>query len=137
MTKSCELSFERMNSLFIQQPFDEFLGLQYERVNETNIKVILPIQPLLLNTVGVVHGGIISSLADVAMCNTFEVDENNRQTVVTVDLKMTFIKKAMGNLLIANAYIIKKGRTLSHADCMIYDENNNLVAKATGIFANC
>jgi len=123
--------------LFIQQPFDEFLGLQYERVNETSIKVTLPIQPLLLNTVGVVHGGIISSLADVAMCNTFEVDENNKQTVVTVDLKMTFIKKAMGNFLIANAFKIKKGKTLSHADCLIYDENNNLVAKATGIFANC
>jgi len=123
--------------LFIQQPFDEFLKFQYERINETSLKVTLPIQPLFLNTVGVVHGGIISSLADVAMCNTFEVDENKRQTVVTVDLKMTFIKKAMGEVLIANAYIIKKGRTLSHADCLIYDDKNNLVAKATGIFANC
>ena len=123
--------------MFIQQPFDEFLRFNYERVSDTSLKVILPIQPLFLNSAGVVHGGVISSLADVAMCNTFEVDENNRQTVVTVDLKMTFIKGAKGEYLIAHADQVKKGRTLSHADCLIYDENNNLVAKASGIFANC
>jgi uncharacterized protein (TIGR00369 family) len=126
-----------VKAVFIQQPFDEFLRFNYEKVSETSIKIILPIQPLFLNSAGVVHGGIISSLADVAMCNTFEVDENNRQTVVTVDLKITFIKGAKGEVLIAHAHQVKKGRTLSHADCFIYDENNNLVAKANGIFANC
>jgi uncharacterized protein (TIGR00369 family) len=126
-----------VKKVFLQQPFDEFLRLKYERVSETSLRVILPIQPLLLNSVGVVHGGIISSLADVAMCNTFEVDKNNKQTVVTVDLKMTFIKGSKGEALIAQAHQLKKGRTLSHAECFIYDENNNLVAKASGIFANC
>lgn len=62
--------------MFIQQPFDEFLGLQYERLNETTVKVTMPIQPLLVNSVGVVHGGIISSISNVAICNTIEADEN-------------------------------------------------------------
>ncbi|WP_019413435.1 PaaI family thioesterase [Paenisporosarcina sp. TG20] len=76
-------------------------------------------------------------MADVAKCNTFEADEHNRQTAVTVDLKTTFIKGAKGEVLIAHAERIKKGRTLGHAECSIYDENNNLVARASGIFANC
>ena len=66
----------------------------------------------------------------------FEIDENNRQTVVTVDLKTTFIKAVKGRFLIADAHLVKKGRTLNHIDCFIYDENNQLVAKANGIFAN-
>jgi uncharacterized protein (TIGR00369 family) len=123
--------------MFLQQSFDTFLNLQYERVSENHVKVTLPLQPLFVNSVGVVHGGIISSLADIAMCNTFEVDDSNRQTVVTVDLKMTFIKGARGAYLTADAHLVKRGRTLSHADCLIYDDQCNLVVKATGIFINC
>ena len=125
-----------MKTEFIENAFDELLKCEYERISETNLKVTLPVQELFINSVGVVHGGIICSLADIAMGNTFEIDENNRQTVVTVDLKTTFIKAAKGRFLIADAHLIKKGRTLNHIDCFIYDENNQLVAKANGIFAN-
>lgn len=47
---------------------------------------------------------------------------------------MNYIK---GEILVADAEVIKTDRTLTHADCLIYDENGALVAKATGIFANC
>lgn len=123
--------------LFIEQPFDTFLGFDYERLSSTKVKVTLPVKPLYVNSVGVVHGGVISCLADVAMSNTVEADDNNKQKVVTADLKVTFLKGARGAFLRAEAEMIKKGRTLSHADCFIYDEENSLVAKATGIFANC
>ena len=125
-----------METRVIENAFDEMLECEYERISETNLKVTLPIQPLFINSVGIVHGGIICSLADIAMGNSFEIDENNRQTVVTVDLKTTFIKAAKGRFLTADAHVVKKGRTLNHIDCFIYDENNNLVAKANGIFAN-
>ncbi len=122
--------------MFIKQPFDEFLGFQYKRINETDVTVTLPVQPLFLNSIGVIHGGILSTLADVAMCNTFEAGADNQQTIVTVDLKVTFIKGARGDVLTAHASQIKKGRTLSHAECKIYDDKDNLVASASGIFAS-
>ncbi|MGO4888334.1 PaaI family thioesterase [Anaerobacillus sp. MEB173] len=122
--------------MFIQQPFDEFLGFQYERVDEKSIKVTLPVKPLYLNSVGAVHGGIISSLSDVAMCNTIEPDENNIQQVVTIDLNVSFLKKAKGEYLVAHASVVKEGHTLTHVDCFIYDDKENVVAKANGIFFN-
>ncbi|MDN4594397.1 PaaI family thioesterase [Polycladomyces subterraneus] len=120
-------------AMFIKQPFDEFLGLQYKRVNEDQINVYLPLQPLFLNSLGVVHGGIISSLADVAMCNVPEVDARGVQTVVTVDLKVSFLRPAKGEFLLADARVIKKGKSLIHSECLIYDDQNTLVAKADGI----
>ena len=51
----------------IKQPFDEFLGFEYERGSPTRMRVRLPVQPLHVNRAGVIHGGIISSLVDVAM----------------------------------------------------------------------
>lgn len=125
-----------METKIIENAFDEMLQCQYEKISDTNLKVTLPIQPLFINSVGVVHGGIICSLADIAMGNAFPIDENNKQTVVTVDLKTSFIKAAKGKFLVADAHIVKKGRTLNHIDCFIYDDQNNLVAKANGIFAN-
>ncbi|QOR68229.1 PaaI family thioesterase [Cytobacillus suaedae] len=124
-----------MDHNYINNPFDEFMGCQYERVSDTNIKVTMPIQPLFLNTIGVVHGGIISTLADIAMGNTTKTT-GNKQSVVTVDIKTSFLKGATGDFLVADAHLIKKGRTLNHVDCYIYDENNVLVARASGIFAN-
>lgn len=119
--------------MFIKQPFDEFLGLQYKRINDDQIKVFLPLRPLFLNSLGVVHGGIISSLADVAMCNVPEVDARGVQTVVTVDLKVSFLRPARGEFLQADARVIKKGKSLIHSECLIYNDQNTLVAKANGI----
>ena len=100
------------------------------------MKVTLPIQPLFINSAGLVHGGIISTLADVAMGNIFKPDENQIQTVVTADLKVSFLKGAAGKCLMADAHLVKRGRTLNHTDCLIYNDQNQLVAKASGIFAS-
>lgn len=95
--------------MLIKQPFDEFLKFHYERIDETHMKVTLPIQPLFINSAGLVHGGIISTLADVAMGNIFKPDENHMQTVVTADLKVSFLRGANGEYLIADAHLVKRG----------------------------
>ncbi|MCM3766243.1 PaaI family thioesterase [Neobacillus niacini] len=128
-----------METKYIKNPFDHLLKCQYKKISDTNLKVILPVQPLLLNTKGYVQGGIISLLADLAMgniCNTFQEDDNSMQSVVTVDLKTSYLKGAQGDFLTADAHLIKKGRTLNHVNCNIYNDQNELVAQATGIFAN-
>ncbi|URT71332.1 PaaI family thioesterase [Cytobacillus firmus] len=122
--------------MLIKQPFDEFLKFHYERISDSKMKVTLPIQPLFINSAGLVHGGIISTLADVAMGNIFEPDENQKQSVVTADLKVSFLKGATGEYLVADAHLVKRGRTLSHTDCLIFNDQNQVVAKASGIFAS-
>ncbi|GAX91262.1 PaaI family thioesterase [Effusibacillus lacus] len=120
--------------MFIKQPFDEFLGLQYERVSDNRVKIRLPLKPLFINSLGYVHGGIISSLADVAMSNILQPDENGIQTAVTVDLKTSFLKPAQGTVLVADAHTFKIGKNLMHAECHIFDDQNEIVAKSNGIF---
>ncbi|HJV46870.1 MAG TPA: PaaI family thioesterase [Bacillota bacterium] len=123
--------------MFIQQAFDVFLNFAYERIDEKSVKLTLPVKPLFLNSVGVVHGGIISSLADVAMCNALGVYEDGIQKAVTVDLKVSFLKGAKGASLKALAHVVKEGRSLTHTDCFIYDDEENLVARASGILFHC
>lgn len=122
--------------MFISQAFDEFLSLTYERIDHKSVKVRLPVQPLFINSVGVVHGGILSALADVAMCNTVQPDENQLQKVVTVDLNVTFLKGAKGDELVADAKVVKKGKKLTHTECSIYDEQGDLVARGKAVLFN-
>ncbi|WP_458413250.1 PaaI family thioesterase [Schinkia sp. CFF1] len=93
--------------MFIKQPFDEFLGLKYKKLDDNNLQIILPVQDLFINSAGVIHGGIISSLADVALSNLIGANEDGIQQVVTVDLNVSFLKPATGTYLMANAKIGK------------------------------
>ncbi|WP_066307952.1 PaaI family thioesterase [Bacillus sp. FJAT-29814] len=119
--------------MFIKQPFDEFLGLKYNKLDDHNLQIILPVQDLFINSAGVIHGGIISSLADVAVSNLLPADEDGVQQAVTVDLNVSFLKPATGTYLMANAKIEKLGRTLIHTECSIYNDKQEMVAKSKAI----
>lgn len=120
--------------MFINQPLDSFLGFQYKRLSDDRVRVTLPVQDLFINSTGVIHGGVISSLADVAMSNLLPADEEGVQQMVTVDLNVSFLRPATGSRLIAEAEVVKEGRTLIHADCRIEDDRGRTVSTARGIF---
>jgi uncharacterized protein (TIGR00369 family) len=119
--------------MFIKQPFDEFLGFEYKKIDDHHLQIRLPIKDLFVNSAGVVHGGVISSLADVAMSNLISANENGIQQALTVDLTVSFLRPAAGSYLIANAQIEKQGKTLIHADCSIFNDKQELVAKSKAI----
>lgn len=119
--------------MFIKQPFDEFLRLEYKRIDDDNVEIKLPVQDLFINSAGVIHGGIISSLADVAVSNLLPANEEGVQQAVTVDLNVSFLKPATGTYLLAIAKMEKKGRTLLHTECSIYNDKQEIVAKSKAI----
>jgi acyl-CoA thioesterase len=119
--------------MFIKQPFDEFLRLQYKRLDDNSLQITLPVQDLFINSAGVIHGGIISSLADVAVSNLLPANEDGIQQAVTVDLNVSFLKPAVGTYLLADAKMERKGKTLIHTECSIYNDQQEMVAKSKAI----
>lgn len=119
--------------MYIQQPFDQFLGLEYKKLDDHHIQIKLPVQDLFINSLGVIHGGIISSLADIAMANLGSTNELGIQKAVTVDLNVSFLKPATGAFLLADAQIVKQGRNIIHAECSILNDKEEMVAKSKAI----
>lgn len=117
----------------IKQPFDEFLGFKYKKIDDNNLQIILPVQDQFINSAGVIHGGIISSLSDVALSNLIGANEDGIQQAVTVDLNVSFLKPATGTYLKANSKIVKQGKTLIHTECSIYNDKEEIVAKSKAI----
>lgn len=122
--------------MFIRQPFDKFLEMEYERTTENSVKVTLPIKELYIDSSGLIHGGIISTLAEVALCNTVAPDGHGRQQAVTVDLNVTFLKSSRSAVLTARAFAVKEGQNLVHADCLIYDDEDHVITKAKAVLFN-
>ncbi|MDN3019501.1 PaaI family thioesterase [Paenibacillus sp. BSR1-1] len=107
--------------------------MKYKKLDDNNLQIILPVQDLFINSTGVIHGGIISSLADVAVSNLLPANEDGIQQAVTVDLNVSFLKPATGTYLMANAKIEKQGKTLIHTECSIYNDKQEIVAKSKAI----
>jgi uncharacterized protein (TIGR00369 family) len=119
---------------FIRQPLDEFLGIECERTGPGEVRARLAVRSLFVNSLGVVHGGVIATLADVAMSNLADPAPGGVQTAVTSDLHVTFLAPARGEALQAEARVLRAGRRLLYADCRIYDDGGRLVARAVGTF---
>lgn len=87
------------------------------------------------NNMGIVHGGFIFGLADTAagvaaLSNVYSSDVN----IVTVDANINYFKPAVGNKIIAKAKTIKPGKTICVVEVMVYNDNEDCVAKSTMTF---
>lgn len=86
-----------------------------------------------LNNLGVAHGGYIFGLADTASGIAAMTNGGN---VVTVDSNISYFKPAKGDRIIAKAKAIKVGKTISVFEVNIYDDLEEIVARATMTFYN-
>lgn len=79
------------------------------------------------NHLGAAHGGYLFGLADTAAGIAAMTDG---RTAVTVSSTIDYLKAAKTPKLKAIATCIKNGKTISFFEVKIYDEEENLVAKA-------
>ena len=113
----------------------EFLGFRLVEWKDGFARLEVPIRPEHRNTVGYLHGGVISSLLDIAgaVCGSYGIA--NEMVSVTVNLNTTFMSPHQGSLAVAEGEIIRATRTLFYAQSKLFDpDNNRLCAMATGTF---
>ncbi len=77
------------------------------------------------------HGGILCDLADATMGIAFASTLKQKQSAVTVELKINFLRPIWKGRLIALARVLHRGRQLGLVDCKATDEAGRLIAKAS------
>jgi uncharacterized protein (TIGR00369 family) len=82
------------------------------------------------NSLGTVHGGVIMSLLDVALCTAARTLHPDSIGVITIDLSTSFIGGGSGARLIAEARVLKDARTMSFVEAEARNADGSLVAKA-------
>ena len=75
---------------------------------------------------GTLHGGVLSSLVDVA--GSMAILAQTERSLVTVDLRADFHRPAVDNEMIITGSVVKLGRQLATSDVRIFDRQRSLIA---------
>ncbi|WP_026174257.1 PaaI family thioesterase [Effusibacillus pohliae] len=116
--------------------FNNYLGIEIQRIDENGCTATLNIRPEFYNSIeGVVHGGVTSTLADVAMGHGAAPHIDGVQQCVTVESKINYLAPAKGDLLIAESRVLKRGAKLIVMEARVTTGDGQLVAIALGTYA--
>ena len=100
------------------QPFSVLLGAKVTAVEGDKVEISLEIRDELKQQNGFVHGGVLSYLADNAL--TFSGALALASPVVTSEMKVNYVRPAIGEILIVRAKTAHKGKSQAVTQCEVF-----------------
>src|ERR1700730_16917421 len=92
--------------------FENDLGLRVSRKHRDGVTVELLLRPGLLNSTGVLHGGVTASIADEAAWYAVQHHFGEDRPCTTSELKINFLRPITGKKVIARAYLLRAGKAV-------------------------
>jgi uncharacterized protein (TIGR00369 family) len=113
--------------------FATTLGIEPTEFSERRAAFALTPGPEHLNPLGVVHGGILSTLLDSAMGCAIHTTLQAGETYTTLELDVKFVRpvRTGQGLVTAEATVIHSGRQTATAEGRVLDADGRLYAHAT------
>lgn len=105
-------------AVLASQPFSQLLGTEMTAYGPEGVELRLPLADKLKQQHGFAHGGVLAYLADNAL--TLAGGFVMGGGVLTAEMKLNYIRPAVGEMLIARAWAISKGRTQAVARCDVF-----------------
>jgi uncharacterized protein (TIGR00369 family) len=123
---------ERIRHSFERQGFMRTLGATLESVASGTVTISCAADNRLTQQHGLLHGGVLATLADVACGYAALTMMPDDREVLTVEFKVHFLKPARTDRLIAVGQVVQSGRTLTVCDGSVFDGTGSvLLAKMT------
>ena len=113
-------------------PFVSHLKILTETLGSGTAQLSVPVEPHLTNSLGTVHGGVIMSLLDVALCTAARTLHPESVGVITINMSTSFIGGGKGAKLLADARVLKDGKSMSFVEAEAKNDDGSIVAKAIG-----
>lgn len=87
------------------------------------------------NPNGVVHGAVLFALVDTAMGKATMSLLDDGLYCASVELSLRFIRPGTAGRLVAEAAVVRRGRSIVHLEARVDDGDGVLIATAAGTFA--
>jgi uncharacterized protein (TIGR00369 family) len=115
------LPMERVRQSFDRQGFMRTLGATLESVEPGTVTITCGFENGLTQQHGLLHGGLVATLLDVA-CGyaALSVIPADRE-VLTVEFKINFLKPTNTDRVIAVGHVVQSGRTLTVCEGTAFD----------------
>ena len=107
----------------------EYNGIRLTNLEKGHVMGRLEVRPELLNPNKTLHGGVYGTLADTVAifgCVFFyEV-----ASITTINISLSFLKPAKSGTIFAEARMMSQGKSISHWQVDMTDEEGQLLAAA-------
>lgn len=116
-----------------QGTFWEHLGGKVKEISPDQAVVTLEVRQHHLNPMGMVHGGVLSSLIDNAM-GLAAMSTRPNQKIVTTNLNVHFVAPFESGTLTATARVVHASRSTLTLQADVKDEQGRLGTLGSGSF---
>ena len=131
------LGLEDIQKIFDESPFIAHLQMQAVALDyaASELTCRMPMQPFLERRAGTqqFHGGPIAAFIDTV--GDFAIGMLVGGGVPTMNLRIDYLKPAVGGSLDATARVRRRGRTVAIIDIDVHDEKGTLVAIGRGTYS--
>ena len=124
------ITAEEIRSFIRKDAFAAFVGIELIEAENGRASARLPLRDHHLNGLGMVHGGVVFTLADLAFaaaCNS------HGRIAVAIHCSISYIKAAQGDVLRAEAQEVSAGPKIGTYSIRITDGAGEIVAVFEGM----
>jgi len=125
-----EVNLKALKDFFRKDIFAGFVGIELIEAGNGRARARLPISDRHRNGLGIVHGGAIFTLADLA----FAAAVNSRgRAAVAIHCSISYLKAAAGDVLLAEAEEVSCGPKIAAYTIRITDASGEIIALFEGM----
>lgn len=134
MTRKPPHGFKALSRL---SPFNAMVGPLYARKRRgQELSVGLRIEEKHTNSRGICHGGVLATLADLALGYAMHVRADGKMGFVTAHLAVDYAGSArIGDWIESKVEIQRMGTRLAFANCYLIAGSGRRIVRASAIFA--
>ena len=107
----------RVRENFGRQQVMNLIGAQLTRVEPGAVDIVLPYRQDLTQQDGYIHAGILTTVADSACGYAAFTLMPAGAAVLSVEFKVNLLRPAAGETFMAEARVVKAGKTLTVTSC--------------------
>lgn len=133
-----KIDLAELGDIFAQAPFVADLGIVPTEVADGRVCSRLVLQPRHLQHTGVVHAGVMVTMADHSMGAAAQSMAPAGHFVLTAELSTQLLRAAQGEVLECEARVLKPGRQVCFTEADVYalqGERRVHVARASATMA--
>jgi uncharacterized protein (TIGR00369 family) len=125
---------DEVRERFARSEFHRWIGMRLARVEPGEVDVELDVEPHHLNLLGLLHGGLIATLADTATGLAYRTVLRPGTRHVTTQLSVTFLSPGRAGRVTARGRVVKAGGRFGYAEADVLGPGGALLARATATF---
>lgn len=109
-----------MTDSFNRSEMLKFYNATLETVEKDFVSIKIPKQSMMTRKAGMFNGGVMASLVDVSSGYAAVSHYDDDCYVVTVELKVNYLRPAIGDFLLSKSSVVKGGRKIVVVRTEIY-----------------